>query len=786
LKAELQGFRASTISNIQVLPDYNQKFTIRMHLGNVSEEVTVVAAAPLVATETAVTSETLSANVVNELPLYSRNKTEVATLMPGTTFSRSESPGAWYEFHVRGDSTVAHGYRVDGATTIMGHGRTALSVPQNSVERFEFIAGGFQAEYGEQTGGMVNVITKTGTNQFHGSYDALFRPEALASTVESGIPGQVNAKQPGNTMFHEVAVGGPITRDKLWFHTAFQYWQDDRGNLLQPTVLNALFTNLHGKATYQQSVSDRWDGSFEYDPFKQTNTTLQSNFAREAQTYQDVSLYLANVQEHHVFNDHTTLQSQAYLHHLEQSSGGLNARDNPAVDPSTYRPYVGEVTSTGTFFTGFRPARTQWSEYRLRMSEKLNVYRGRHNVKFGLDYAYLWGGRWANVYGSTYTDRRPIGGVLTRQIDLWPDPRYRWRDHDAAAYAQDRWALAPRAVFEYGLRWDYQSEVGVHNFSPRLGLSIDPFGDGRSRAYANLGLFYENLWAFSWAYDKISNGNRLYRVDNPTAAFPNDPAGRPLIGTDVLLNSFQTAIGSHYVNPHNLSWTVGYETAITWNMKVNVLYAENRQRDWLFTLVTPTQLVLQSDDCGVNAAVPRCGRYRGLEVAVRKPFTNRFELLQAYTRSKATGINDLQGQQLTPVQLAVAYGPLDWDTLNVFNTTAMYDIPHAVVLTGVFRYATGRPYSITNAQVGTAVLYVDRQGQPSTRNAQRLKAQSSLDLGVQRRFKIGDYKLKAELQMLNLTNRVNVLVVQTSFVAAGTPTQVDFARQIQLGVGLTW
>jgi hypothetical protein len=202
--------------------------------------------------------------------------------------------------------------------------------------------------------------------------------------------------------------------------------------------------------------------------------------------------------------------------------------------------------------------------------------------------------------------------------------------------------------------------------------------------------------------------------------------------------------------------------------------------------VTPTQLVLQSDNCGVNPSVPTCGKYRGFEVAVRKPFSNHFELLQAYTRSTVTGISDLQGQQLTPAQLAVAHGPLDWDEPNVFNTTAMYDIPHAVLLTGVFRYATGRPYSITNAQVGTAVLYVDRQGQPSTRNAQRLPAQSSVDLGVQRRFTIGNYKLKAEMQVLNLTNRVNILVVQTSFAAAGTPTQVDFARQIQLGIGLSW
>ncbi len=75
---------------------------------------------------------------------------------------------------------------------------------------------------------------------------------------------------------------------------------------------------------------------------------------------------------------------------------------------------------------------------------------------------------------------------------------------------------------------------------------------------------------------------------------------------------------------------------------------------------------------------------------------------------------------------------------------------------------------------------------PPVRNAERLKAQSSRDLSLQKQFALaGERKLKLDFQALNLTNRINTLRVQSSFTAAGVPTQVDFNRRLQLGAGIT-
>jgi hypothetical protein len=706
--------------------------------------------------------------------------------MAGVTFSRSESPGAWYEFHVRGDSTVAHGFRVDGATTIGAHGRTAASVAQNSVERFEFIPGGFQAEYGEQTGGMVNVITKSGTNEIHGSYDAMFRPEGLASKV-TGVQNQVKERQPGNTNFQEFAIGGPFVKNKVWYHFAMQYWQDERGSLLQPLVLHSDFTNFHTKFTYQQTEKNRWDLSVESDPFWQKNTVLTNDTAPEAQQYQDVSLYLVNLQHSHTFSKNTVLQSQAFLHHLGQTSGGMNVRNGGTMNDSNFRPFVTEVSAAGTYNSGYRNTRGQWADNRFRITEKLSTYQGQHNIKAGLDYSYLFGGRWSNIYGGAYNDRRPLGGTLTRTDTIQPNPTYDWTSNDVAIYLQDSWKVVPKVVIEAGIRFDYQDRIGEKNFAPRLGFSVDPTGRGDTRIYGSWGIFYQNLWAFSWAFDKTTIGQRQYTIVNPTAFFPNDPYKRLLIGTDLLTNTFTNRIASHYVNPYNYSWTVGYETKLPLGMKVDISYNENYQHDWLYTLRTATENILQSDNCGKDPVITDCGYYRGLEITLRKPFSRRFQFMQTYTRSRVKGLGDNQGQTFTVAQLPSAFGVQDWDEPNVFHTTAMYEFPYGILTSGVFRWASGRPYSINNAQVGTAILFVDRAGNPSYRNAQRLPPQSSIDLNFQKEFRLAEaHRVKLEFQVLNLANRVNVLRVQSAFTAAGTPTQVDFTRQFQIGAGYSW
>ena len=85
-----------------------------------------------------------------------------------------------------------------------------------AVQNMEFITGGFNAEYGEQPGSVVNMVTKSGGNQLHVDYTTLYRPEALTSNIESGLSNQVNKKSQGYGFWQELSIGGSIIKDKLF------------------------------------------------------------------------------------------------------------------------------------------------------------------------------------------------------------------------------------------------------------------------------------------------------------------------------------------------------------------------------------------------------------------------------------------------------------------------------------------------------------------------------------------------------------------------------------------
>jgi hypothetical protein len=110
------------------------------------------------------------------------------------------------------------------------------------------------------------------------------------------------------------------------------------------------------------------------------------------------------------------------------------------------------------------------------------------------------------------------------------------------------------------------------------------------------------------------------------------------------------------------------------------------------------------------------------------------------------------------------------------------ELPYRFSLSPVLKFISGRPYSIDNAQVGTLVTYIDRDGNPAGRNIYQMPNVTSLSFALGRDFRVGGTSIKPQLEILNATNRVNIIAVQSAFVSAGRPTRVDNGRQIQFGI----
>lgn len=750
LKAELSGFTAQTISRIRIDPG-TQVLNFTLTVGGLQETVQVAAAAPLVDTKSAATTQTMDNNLAESVPLASRNYAEIASLFPAVIHTAADNSPTFVQFHVRGQPTTGHGYRVDGADTMTPFlGRTGSTLSPLAIERMEFVSGGMPAEFGEQPGGMFNIITKSGTNALSGAYAAQYRPDKLNSRVESGIPGQVEESAKGNVNLQELALGGPVRRDKLFYYGVYQFRQQDVGNILSRNMLTGKYHNAHLKTTWVQDENNALNITGDINTVAQDNTNLNATVTAEAQGGQRVTIGILNANQTHQFNPSLVMETQLLYYGLRQTSPIMVPSGNPNV--TTVRATSTQVTGQASTFSG-------WDEDRVKGTVKLTKLFNNHTVKFGTDYSWSDGIRFQEQQVPILNDRRPIGGVLTLTQNNYNSPASlsdRWFD----AFVQDTWSVSGRVTVQYGLRVDYQRVVGDFIPQPRVGIAWDVLGDGTNKLSASWGKIHQVIPGTQYTVD-MNFLQEQFRVDAPIGSYE---------GPRTLLNQFRTTRVGTQKNPTTLSGTVSYERLLPFDTRATATYAWSDIRD--------RQIGTRYSN-RIEYIIGGNSNYKGLELSVHKYMTHRFQVMGSYTYSRSEGDTE---NVITEAQAPFRYALLDWDSPHVATISGTVDLPGRILVSPVYKYVTGRPYSIDNAQVGTLVTYIDRNGNPAGRNENRMPHISTLSMSIGREFRSGRTAFRPQLELLNITNRVNVIAVQSAFVAAGRPTQVDTGRQIQFGL----
>ena len=271
-----------------------------------------------------------------------------------------------------------------------------------AIDRMEFISGGMPAEYGEQPGGIFNIISKSGTNSRESAYAAQSRPDALNSKVESGIPGQVEDSAKGNSNLQEFAQGGPMIRNKLFYFGNYQYRQSDTGNILSSSISTGSYHNVHLRLTHVQNATNSLNFVGDFNTVAQHNTNLSSTVTPEAQGGQMVKIGTFNVSQTHQFTSSMVLETQVLFYGLRQTS---------PVEQPTGNPNVTTVSPSGTLVTGQNATFSGWTDIRWKGNAKLTKLARGHTFKVGTDYSYVAGERFIEQQVPIYTDRRPVGGV---------------------------------------------------------------------------------------------------------------------------------------------------------------------------------------------------------------------------------------------------------------------------------------------------------------------------------------------------------------------------------------
>ena len=477
------------------------------------------------------TSANFTAGLISLLPV-GRRPFEIAELAPGTT---DNTPNVG-QIAIGGAFAFDSIFLVDGVDVndnLFGsaHG---LFV-EDAILETQVVTAGASAEYGRFGGGVVNVITRSGGNDFSGSFRTNFsRPSWTGETPfqRDAVPPQKN----GGTAdplgkFYEVTVGGPVARDRLWFFNANRYENSSQADTLRDigTSYNIGTNNkrVEVKFTGRPIRNHTVSVSYLNNPVDQTNRNSLNNNTNDLATL--INRQTVNQLWVATWNGALSRRLFATFQWSDKDFGFRNAGGTSTIlqdSPITSRGWAGSGATVNRhynapFFSALDPEDRNNRQFTGSVSYYVtHPTFGRHDFKVGGEHFHSWRTGGNSQSATDYviqTDYLVSGGLPVvdsagHPIPIWvpsaTGTRTRfinWRSVPGATldintlsiYLQDRWQVVPRITADIGLRYEnVDSEatgdiVGADTraWMPRLGLSFDIEGNGRTIAQATYGRY---------------------------------------------------------------------------------------------------------------------------------------------------------------------------------------------------------------------------------------------------------------------------------------------------------
>src|SRR5258707_513634 len=249
VKISATGFNTEVKTGITMNVGAQQTFDLPLHVGTVSHTVQVTTEAPAVQVTSSEISATVNATTVRELPLNGRSWTDLAALQPGVetiqtqpsfaTGSDRGNRGFGQQLTISGARPQQNNYRLDGVSlNDYANGAPGSVLGGNlgvdAIQEFSVLTSNYSAEYGKTSGGVVNAITRSGTNAFHGSAYEFLRNSAL--DARNFFEDPTAPKAPFKRNQFGGAVGGPIIKNRTFFFADFEAIRQSKGIAVVDTV----------------------------------------------------------------------------------------------------------------------------------------------------------------------------------------------------------------------------------------------------------------------------------------------------------------------------------------------------------------------------------------------------------------------------------------------------------------------------------------------------------------------------------------------------------------------
>ncbi len=514
---DAKGFTKSVIEGIQLTVGQTLSLKIDLKIGGSVETVNVSAEGEGVETARTELSTQINSKSVENLPINRRDFSRFALLTPGVSIVQGPDGD---ELTINGQKGIQNNISIDGADANnpffgeqRGGQRPAFTISLESVKEFQVVPVGASAEFGRSSGGFVNVVTKSGTNDFTGSAFVFYRNQKLSSQNPDAVAANLPTENFHNYQFG-ANVGGPIKKDKAFFFVAYE--RNDglskKPNSIDPrlvTIFATRFNSPNEQTTIQRTnVADVFLGKVDIQINRNNLLTLRHNYSRAEQkngTF-DVPTWGASA------NGRETDKSNSFIGQLVTnfSSSLLNEfrfqwakeerprfYDGPDLPDTTIGTFDGSISYRfGRPF--FLPVPS--NDTRYQFTDNFTVISGNHTIKAGVDInrvkvsqtfigfargRYIFADATINgaitgfqnyINGTSaaalqlYLQFAPIGNRTVQQAGTQSFPVF-----EPGVYVQDNWNVRQNLTLNAGLRWEgaYQPETITPPSQTRYGQFLN-------------------------------------------------------------------------------------------------------------------------------------------------------------------------------------------------------------------------------------------------------------------------------------------------------------------------